>query len=496
MMQGSNSRNYIRIFRRDIVLVYHFGPLLFPIKVISRDEIDEKAQEFGLHVANVERDYVIGWLLSGLYRASNLAEQMVLTGGNCFRKAYFPTTRYSKDVDLSTPGWIDPHQILLGFRRICEYASDNCGVIFKIEETTIRKKKHAEGDRQAFQIRLYFEDFYGKPNSIIISVRVDVLEFAKIVLPIQDRDLIHPYSDCRAAAAKIRCLKLEELLADKLKCLLQRVHTADLFDFVYSVFVAKDMDVSKREIASTFLRKTIFGESPGAAVGLLLKLPFQLFREAWGKYIVCPSQSQVGFDSALDLFTSGLQQVFENTRQAGRVSGFFPADLRTPLLKAGREQTILKLEYDGFLRRVEPYSLVFKRRKDGVAREYLYVYDLVGGRTGPGLKCMIHPKIGRICPTQERFKPRFPIELCKAGEHIAEGYFGRPFGSRSRSRTRTSATITGARLGSGIVYTVECAYCGRPFRRSTKSRKMRPHRDPSGHPCRGRTGYLIDEDFE
>jgi hypothetical protein len=34
--------------------------------MIDRPEIDAKAEELGVHVANVQRDYVFGWLLAGL----------------------------------------------------------------------------------------------------------------------------------------------------------------------------------------------------------------------------------------------------------------------------------------------------------------------------------------------------------------------------------------------------------------------------------------------
>jgi hypothetical protein len=34
--------------------------------VISRTEVEAKAAEFDIHVANVERDYVFGWLLMGI----------------------------------------------------------------------------------------------------------------------------------------------------------------------------------------------------------------------------------------------------------------------------------------------------------------------------------------------------------------------------------------------------------------------------------------------
>lgn len=58
--------------------------------LITRDEIEQKSSEFGIHVANVQRDYVFGWFLVAIYAATALKDVLILKGGNCFRKVYFP----------------------------------------------------------------------------------------------------------------------------------------------------------------------------------------------------------------------------------------------------------------------------------------------------------------------------------------------------------------------------------------------------------------------
>ena len=75
--------------------------------MITKDELQAKSLEFGIHQANVQRDYVFGWVLVGLYTESPLKEVLVLKGGNCFRKAYFPNTRFSHDLDFSTESAVD-----------------------------------------------------------------------------------------------------------------------------------------------------------------------------------------------------------------------------------------------------------------------------------------------------------------------------------------------------------------------------------------------------
>jgi predicted nucleotidyltransferase component of viral defense system len=70
--------------------------------MIVKEEIDTKAGELGVHVANVQRDYVFGWLLAGISQAENhLRSSLILKGGNCFRKAYFEHARFSNDLKSS-----------------------------------------------------------------------------------------------------------------------------------------------------------------------------------------------------------------------------------------------------------------------------------------------------------------------------------------------------------------------------------------------------------
>jgi hypothetical protein len=57
--------------------------------MITKDEIEAKSAEFEIHAANVERDYVFGWFLAGLYTISPLKDSLILKGGNCFRKPIF-----------------------------------------------------------------------------------------------------------------------------------------------------------------------------------------------------------------------------------------------------------------------------------------------------------------------------------------------------------------------------------------------------------------------
>src|SRR5579859_5719956 len=103
--------------------------------MITRDEIEAKGLEFGIHVADVQRDYVFGWFLLGVYTDTTLRNVLILKGGNCFRKAYFPNTRFSYDIDFSTTAAVDETGIVAEFNRACKFVQEHTGVIFDYDRT-------------------------------------------------------------------------------------------------------------------------------------------------------------------------------------------------------------------------------------------------------------------------------------------------------------------------------------------------------------------------
>ncbi len=138
---------------------------------------------------------------------------------------------------------------------------------------------------------------------------------------------------------------------------------------------------------------------------------------------------------------------------------------------------------------VEPYSLVFKRRRDGVGREYLYVWDRTGGRrSGPGIKTLLHDKIQSLAMLDETFELRFEVLLAKAGDFSQSGYFaGRPrFGTPHSSTAYNRAAYN--RAATGPRYIVQCAFCSKTFTRNKNSTALNPHKNPWGSPLQRTTG--------
>ncbi|MGB8360857.1 MAG: nucleotidyl transferase AbiEii/AbiGii toxin family protein, partial [Acidimicrobiia bacterium] len=444
--------------------------------------------EHDLSEANVQRDYVFGWLISGVYRSSALADSLVLKGGNGLRKGYFPHTRFSDDLDFTTEQGLDGERLLCELNGICEFAQASAGVMFEIDRNRIVGEQQIDRQKKVFKIRLYFKDFLTGADHITLSVRMDVTEYDRLYLPVQERQLIHPYSDVDECSTAIRCIKLEEALAEKMKCLLQRRYCYDLFDLVYGAFVTRDIEVDRSEMLNVFFRKTIFGASPVAAKNLLLDLPLDLFKGYWHK-VVASRASRMTFDDAVQMLATNLEELFGAVPQrAHMAAAYFPSELRNPILQAGSEKRMLRVTYDGVTRIVEPYALAYKQRQDGVAQEYLYVWDRTGGRSsGPGIKTLLNGGIQSLELLEDTFEPRFEIGISKAGDAATAGTF------EAQSRPRRSAYGPRRRATSnGPRYVIECTYCGKQFRRKTSSTRLNKHKDRYGNECYGRAGWIAN----
>jgi predicted nucleotidyltransferase component of viral defense system len=463
--------------------------------MIDKTEIDAKSEELGVHTSNVQRDYIFGWLLSGLFLPENpLSNRLILKGGNCFRKAYFEHSRFSNDLDFSIQTELTEEELKEAIKYACNYAKDKSGVEFLVDRSKIGTRELAQEDIVLYDARVYFKSFYGEED-FTIKVELDVKEYDQIFLPIQSRKLIHAYSDSDICTGSLLCWKLEELLSAKLKALLQRQHSPDLYDFIHAIFFQKLLNINRIEVITTFLKKTIYEPTPQIAKGLLLDLPFQVIKGLWNEFLICPQTSRISFEDAEIWFRSVISELFGLIVPAPAFStagfgfttpSYFKPRNRDAIFEAGRLQKLLKLVYNGVERRVEPYSLAFKRKKDGTAREYFYAWDRSGGNSGHvGIKSFVSENIQSLEITDESFIPRYPIELVKG-----PGYFAKPF-STAQNLSRPSFRSRRSPYSSGMTYTIECPICSKRFKRNSYDTHLNEHKDKYGNRCFGRTGYMV-----
>ncbi len=91
--------------------------------MIARREILDVAAALDLRPQVVEKDYVLGWVLAGIYRQKALSNSWVFKGGTCLKKCFFETYRFSEDLDftLTDPSQINREFLAGVFRDVGEW---------------------------------------------------------------------------------------------------------------------------------------------------------------------------------------------------------------------------------------------------------------------------------------------------------------------------------------------------------------------------------------
>lgn len=142
------------------------------------------------------------------------------------------------------------------------------GIIFDTDRTRVKVKPTPDKESKAIDGRVYFKGFAGD-SRVTMRIKFDTSEYEKIVLPLQRHSLIHNYSDVDACQTRIVTYSLEEVLAEKLRSWIQRTRPRDLFDVV-KIVQSRAVPISKTNILSTFLKKTIFKQIPMAGCDEML----------------------------------------------------------------------------------------------------------------------------------------------------------------------------------------------------------------------------------
>src|ERR1035438_9853148 len=156
--------------------------------VIDRRELLAAAGNLGLLPNVVEKDYVLGWVLAGIFNHPALAEAWVFKGGTCLKKCYFETYRFSEDLDftLTDESHLD-HDFMVGtFREISGWVYEQAGIELppdKIAFEVFRNRR----DRPAAQGKVSYRGPIAPSGGDLPRIKLDLTSDEVLALPPVDR---------------------------------------------------------------------------------------------------------------------------------------------------------------------------------------------------------------------------------------------------------------------------------------------------------------------
>ncbi len=97
--------------------------------MIKPGEIQKKARESGVRYQQIEKDYILSWLLQGIAQHEHLSAALVFKGGTVLKKVYFDDYRFSEDLDFTLlDNDISNEQIFEWFSEVFEYIRDEANI--------------------------------------------------------------------------------------------------------------------------------------------------------------------------------------------------------------------------------------------------------------------------------------------------------------------------------------------------------------------------------
>ena len=205
--------------------------------MITSDIITQISEDEGISWAVVEKDYFLTLLLEGVACTPFLKEMLVFKGGTALRKTYFPKYRYSEDLDFTLRKTLAPQEIRGALESALEYLKNEHNAEFRI---------------RGFNSKSYFTDikvqFPGLKRAKSI-LTFDLSPEEVIVEEPSERAVFNPYYNKKFS---LPVYTLDEIVAEKLRSLLQRTRVRDYYD-VWYLLTKKEVD--KKRIGKIFLKK-------------------------------------------------------------------------------------------------------------------------------------------------------------------------------------------------------------------------------------------------
>ncbi len=469
--------------------------------MIDRREILEIAAQTSLAPHVVEKDYVLGWMLAGIYAHEEIAESWIFKGGTCLKKCFFETYRFSEDLDftLRDEAQLDEATLKRIFAEVGAWIYEASGIEIPADQQEFEVYRNPRG-KLSCQGKISYKGPIS-PTRPLPRIKLDLTADERVVLSPVTVEIFHPYSDLPEEGIEVLAYDYVEAFAEKFRALAERTRPRDLYDVV-NLYRNTDARPEQQQFVQVLREKCAFkgielprladiqphrAEVEAGWVHMLnhqlpALLPVNSFWDALGE-IFDWLHGQV-LAPVLAPMPLGANDTLIRDRIIGVPAGSGSQSFIEMIRFAAANRLLVEIDYRDkkgvrSTRAVEAYSLrrsqtgdillMAARADSGQARSYL-ISNILG-----------------VSPTQTSFTPRYPIELTPSGPQFIP--------DTSRSTGMTSSRLPRAtRLraaSTGPIYVYRCTVCRKLFERKTQDTTLRPHKNPAGWQCYGTYGTHV-----
>lgn len=382
--------------------------------------------EFGLAPNVIEKDYMLGWLLAGISHHAELSASWAFKGGTCLKKCYFETYRFSEDLDftLTEAEHQNENFLVNAFKEIADWIYDASGIEISRDMIRFDVYKNPRG-KISVQGRIAYRGPL-RPGGDPPRIKVDLTDDEVLMADPVSREVFHPYSDTPEGGIQVRCYCFEEVFAEKIRALGERLRPRDLYDVIH-LYRHNSTRHGRQLILSILQAKCSF---KGISVPLMEMLESkpeltELVSE-WGNMLghqvpVLPPFEQFWqelpemFDwlyravekEAPVAMSVGRQEIDTAWQPPAMAQAWHTSTPIEIIRYAAVNRLCISLDYQGSRRVIEPYSL--RRTRDGNLLLYAVKHN-----TGEDRSYRVD-RIQGAEVTKIPFKPRYALEMSIVG---------------------------------------------------------------------------------
>ena len=207
--------------------------------MIKPGEIQQKARTAGVRDQQIEKDYILSWILFGIAKHEQLSKAIVFKGGTVLNKIYFEDYRFSEDLDFtllnasaSSTQAITNEQIFDWFKQTFEFIKEEANIPLEIIDDNQHEDaglKDTVGQGGINFYISYIGPLGGQGSNK--RVKVDISRSEKLVFDAVMKNVFTDYTDLEEY--QLLCYPLEEVLVEKMRSVMQRMQARDFYDLWY-----------------------------------------------------------------------------------------------------------------------------------------------------------------------------------------------------------------------------------------------------------------------
>ena len=480
--------------------------------MIEKRELLAISEQTSLTPHLVEKDYVLGWMLAGIYAHDALADSWIFKGGTCLKKCFFETYRFSEDLDftLTKPEHLDADFLKKTFSAIGDWIYEETGIEIPADKQEFEIYQNPRG-----QISCQGKISYKGPVSSthgLPRIKLDLTADERVVLPPVHAEIFHPYTDVPEGGIEVLAYDYVEAFAEKFRALAERTRPRDLYDVVnlYRNGEARPEPARFREV----LRAKC--DFKGIGIPRIADLePHRADLEAGWTHML---EHQLPALLPVATFWDALPEVF------AWLEGSVPEPLVAmsmgagdtlireriiPLPDGSQGQNLIELIRFAAANRLL-VEIDYRDKQGNRSSRAIEAYSLRRSQAGDILLMAVRADNGQsrsylvdrilgVTPTQRPFTPRHPIELTPSGpQSIPQAPRSGSAGGFSvrravrRPTTRRLSSASGLAGVSGPTYVFKCAVCRKTFNKKSYDANLNKHKNNrTGYDCYGSFGTYV-----